>query len=136
MANTRDVTLEDGGIDKTFTLVKPSAMASEKLAWRAILMLGAAGFKSPAGGLGMIAALKSIFDATEKEKKLDELLQAFFNIDFFLIEPVLDDLLTYIKFRTPAGIARDLKTDNEGDVESPVTLFKLRIELIKFTAGF
>ena len=94
MRKTKEVTFgSEAGRDagKVYVLTEMSAARSEKWAVRALLALGAAGFKFPpdiaASGMAAMALVG---------------INSLLSIDYYLAEPLLDEMMACVKIR-PSG---------------------------------
>jgi len=116
MRKTKEVTFgSEAGRDagKVYVLTEMSAARSEKWAVRALLALGAAGFKFPpdidAPGMAAMALVG---------------INSLLSIDYYLAEPLLDEMMACVKIR-PSEKA-ELRDLIEDDIEEVSTRVRLR----------
>lgn len=140
MREKRTVTIREGSRELVFTIRPMSAWKLEKWMYRAAIQIAKAN--------GMELAGESIEDAQNAMKGLqagDEggikwLANTIGGLDFEKAEPLIDELLSCAKFvpdTTNPGVEMDLTTQTiEGNIDSPVTLMKLRMECLKANFGF
>ena len=121
---TKTVTIEAAGRDqgKNYKLTEMPVAKGEKWAARALLALAKAGIEVPDGADGMAGLAGFGLSSIEKLNWAD-------------IEPLMDEMLSCIKFVPSAGIIRDLMLD-AGDVEEITTLFTLRREILALHFDF
>jgi hypothetical protein len=106
------VRLDDAGEQKQFKITQMSASRGERFFYKLILLLGG---------------------RTEVSKLTDPyaLLSALADKPFERVEELLDEMLSCIS-RVNGGVETQLTPDNvDGFIESPMTLFKLRAEVVK-----
>lgn len=122
---TKDVTIgDDGGRDqgKTYVLTEMSATQAEKWAWRAFSALAKSGVEIPREvvDLGVIGIFLVGY-------------QAFRTARFEDVEPLLDEMMLFVKAQPSQGIVRPLV---ENDIEEVLTRVRLRKEMIELHVGF
>lgn len=139
MREKRTVHINDGGRDIAFLIEQMPALKLEKWIYRAAIQIAKAGGASIAG--------ESIKDAQTAIKKLKAgdgdgsgvawIVNAIGGLDFDNAEPLLDELLTCAKIITETGAEMPLSNMTiEGQIESPLTLMKLRTEILKINFSF
>lgn len=121
---TKTVTITNEGRDlgKNYKLTEMPVAKGEKWAARALLALAKAGVEVPDNADGMSGLAGFGLSSIEK-------------LDWADVEPLMDEMLTCIKFAPSAGITRDLMLD-AGDVEEISTLFTLRKEILALHFDF
>ena len=135
------VQIEDVERTLTFSVEQMSAWKLEKWMYRAFILLAKAGGNKIDGF--------SIADATDAIKKvqrstrggdvMEKVVQIIGGLDFDEAEPLLDSLFDCVRLVPEGGSGIELKLDRpviEGNIESPLTLMKLRMEVIKLNFGF
>lgn len=142
MREKRIVTIEDAGREITFSIQQMPALKLEKWIYKAAIQLAKAN--------GFEVAGESFKDAQNAIKKLKAgdsdgsgiqwIINTVGGLDFEKAEPLLDELFSCVKLipdannqtmemaLTPATI--------EGQIESPLTLMKLRVEVLKVNFSF
>lgn len=142
MREKRIVTIDDAGREITFSVQQMPALKLEKWIYKTAIQLAKANGAEIAG--------ESITDAKAAIKKLEAgdkdgsgmgwIIQTVGGLDFDKVEPLLDELLSCVKVipdannsavemaLTPATI--------EGQIESPLTLMKIRVETLKVNFSF
>ena len=132
MRNTINYTVETDGRDKgkVFVLTEMSALKAEKWAMRAILALMRGGMELPEGyEFNGITALLGL--------AVKELLP---NLQWGDAEPLIDELMTCVKFMPDPSRPNVVRNLFEGDIEEVKTYLELKLEVWKlhtdfFTAG-
>lgn len=106
------VRLDDAGEQKEFKIKQMSASRGERFFYKLILLLG---------GQTAVSKLTDPY----------ALLSALADKPFERVEELLDEMLSCVS-RVNGGVETQLTPDNvDGFIESPMTLFKLRAEVVK-----
>lgn len=142
MRKEETIHIEDGERELTFVIRQMSAWALEKWMYRAFILLARAGGDKIEGFSIADAkdAVKGIQRANRKtDSTIEKMVQVIGGLDFDEAEPLLDALFDCVRLVPSEGTGVEMKLDRptiEGNIESPITLLKLRMEVVKFNFGF
>lgn len=137
MRERRTVNINDGGREISFLIEQMPALKLEKWIYRAAIQLAKAGGMSVAG-----ESIKDAQNAIKRMKAGDEggiawIVNAIGGLDFEKAEPLVDELFSCAKIVTATGTEMPLTPATiEGQIESPLTLMKLRAEVLKVNFSF
>lgn len=134
------VTITAGGRDrgKVFVLQEMPADQAERWFYRFVLALANAGAKVPeellfAGAAGFAEMLPTL------RNSLVVGMRALQGLDYKSVEPLLDEMVSFIKYQPPGNPAppmQDLFPAANCQIEEVATWVKLRFELIQLHVGF
>lgn len=119
------ITISADGRDKgkQFQLTEADTFATEAWCARAIFAAMNAGVDIPeniaSAGLAGVMSLG---------------LKGLQRIPYDVAKPLLDEMLTCVKYKVAGGVTRDLGYD--GDIEEMTTLLRLRKEIVQLHTGF
>ena len=124
--NELDYVVPDEGRDKgkVFHLTEMSATQAEKWATRALLAVAASGVDiGSAIGSGMLGVAQAGIQSLAKIRPADA-------------EPLLDELMTCIRFKPDPRNPGVIRALIEDDIEEVATRVKLKIEVVKLHVNF
>lgn len=137
MREKRTVTIKEGSRELTFAIKPMSAWKLEKWMYRAAIQVARAN--------GMDVVGDSIEDAQNAMKGLQAgeesgikwIASTIGGLDFEKAEPLLDELMECARLVTGTGVEMELTSQTiDGQIDSPITLMKLRLECLKANFGF
>ena len=137
------VNIEDGERQLTFSITQMPALKLERFINKAAILLArAAGKNFGETKFPPLNALADVFKKKEEEEGtgVEKLVTLLGGLDYDEVEPLYNELLSCCKLipdtSTP-GVTLDLNDSViEGNIESPLTLYKLRIEAAKLNFSF
>lgn len=110
---------------KHFVITEMSAVAAEKWAWRALSAVARAGVEIPediaGAGMAGIAAIG---------------IRAITTLAFADAEPLLDEMMACAVFMPSPAKPAVTRAIREDDIEEPVTVLRIRDEVVKLHLGF
>lgn len=136
------VHIEDGERTLAFSIQQMSAWKLEKWMYKAFILLARAG-GSEIDGFSIAEAqdaIKKVQRSTKGDASaLETVMRIVGGLDFEDAEPLLDSLFECVRLIPDESTGIELKLDRpviEGNIESPLTLMKLRVEVLKLNFGF
>lgn len=141
MRKEETIHIEDGGRELTFVIRQMSAWALEKWMYRAFILIARAGGDKIEGFSisDAKAAVRGIQRGKKAENTMEKIVQVIGGLDFDEAEPLLDALFDCVRLVPDGTPGVEMKLDRptiDGNIESPLTLLRLRAEVVKFNFSF
>jgi hypothetical protein len=129
MRKTAEVTINDRGADKTFRITEMPATKLEKwIAKASLLVLSKVNVSNDEEN--EVNVHRAMADISKRG------FGGFNDIPFEQVEPLYDDLLDCVEFKAANIYIKVDPRTIDGQIEDVMTLFKLRLEVLKLNLGF